>query len=48
MAARFVGKIVTRDETGRAVSGDHKKIDEARDEAPRSAVALDHTPHTAL
>src|SRR6516164_11059118 len=40
-----VAKIVARDKPVERHSARHKKIDEARDEVPRSTVALDHAPH---
>src|SRR6266436_6698855 len=40
-----VGKIVTRDEPVEPHPARHEKIDEARDEVSRSAIALDHAAH---
>src|SRR5215472_15659385 len=40
-----LGKIVTRDEPVERHPARHEKIDEARDEVPRSTVTLDHAAH---
>src|SRR5215470_8428891 len=41
-----LGKIVTRDDPIEWKPARHEKIDEARDEVPRSTVALDHAAHS--